>query len=369
MEPQGSKGLRIITRYIIRECLKILSFVVATFLLIFFVVELFERVDNIIIHNAPIYLLLEYFFFRAPPFFTQSLPFTILLATLITLGVLSQNNEIIALKAHGISAYRIIFPLLVLAALVTAFIFFCNEIIVPYSVRKAHHIWSVKIKKEEERAFFRLNKIWYRGEDVIYNIRLLEPKKDVLKGVTIYRFDKEFNLRQRIDAHEARWKGDAWTFHQVVSRDFAPGGGVLTKTYEERDIPIPERPEDFKKGMKSPEEMSYRELRDYVDKLKRWGYDPTRYLVDLHAKVSFPFLTLIMVLIGSPLALMSGQGRGGSIAQGVGLSLTIGFIYWMAFAISITMGHIGTLPPFIAAWAPNVFFGLTGGFLLESIRQ
>ena len=361
--------MRIITRYIIREFLKTLSLAVATFFMIFFVVELFERVNTIIVHKVPLYLVLEYFLYTIPPFLSQTLSFATLLAALITLGILSRNNEVVAMKAHGISAYRIIFPLFLLAATVTVFIFLCNETIVPYSVRKANYIWSVKVNKEEERAFFRLNKIWYRGEDVIYNIRLLEPKEDIIKGVTIYRFDKEFNLQQRIDAHEARWNGEGWTFCQVVIREFRHGSEVLTKLYEERDIPIPERPEDFKKGMKGPEEMSYRELKGYVERLKREGYDPTRYVVDLHAKVAFPFLSLIMVLMGTPLALAAGRGRGGGIAQGVGLSIVIGFAYWLAFAISIAMGHAGSLPPLIAAWAPNAFFGLAGGFILESIHQ
>ena len=335
----------------------------------FFVVELFERINAIIVHKAPLYLILEYFLYTIPVFLSQTLPFATLLAALIALGVLARNNEVVAMKAHGISTYRIMIPLFVLAALVTAFIFLSNETIVPYSARKANYIWSVKVKKEEERGFFKLNKIWYRGENVIYNIRLLEPKEDLLKGVTIYRFDEELNLRQRADAREARWNGYKWTFYQVVIRDFLPGGKVSTEIYDERDIPVPERPEDFKKGMKDPNEMTYRELKEYVEKVGSEGYDPTRYIVDLYAKVAFPFLTLIMILMGSPLALAASHGRGGGIAQGVGISIMIGFIYWLVFAISVAMGHSGTLPPFIAAWAPNIFFALIGGFILESIHQ
>jgi lipopolysaccharide export system permease protein len=361
--------MRILSRYIAREFLKFLSLWVVSFFLVFFVVELLERINAIIVHKAPVYLILEYFLYTFPLFLSQTLPFATLLAALITLGVLARNNEVVAMKAHGVSTYRIMLPLVVLAAVATAFIFLCNETIVPYAARKAHYIWSVKVKKEEERAFFELNKIWYRGDEAIYNIQLLKPKQDLLKGVTIYRFDEAFNLRQRIDAHEARWNGKGWTFYQVVVRDFLPGGEISTEIYEQRHIPLPERPEDFKKGMKDPDQMTYRELRGYVAKLRNKGYDPTRYVVDLHTKLAFPFLTLIMVLMGSPLALAAGHGRGGGIAQGVGISIVIGFVYWMAFAISVAMGHAGTFPPLVAAWAPNLFFGLIGGFILESIHQ
>ena len=369
MKPQGLRSVRILSRYITREFLRLLFLLIATIFLIFFVVELFERINSIIVHKAPLYLILEYFLYTIPLFISQTLPFATLLAALIALGILARNNEVVAMKAHGISTYRIMVPLLVLAASITAFLFLCNETIVPYSARQASYIWSVKVKKEEERAFFELNKIWYRGENIIYNIRLLKPKKDILKGVTIYYFDEAFNLRQRTDAREAQWNGDGWTFYQVIIRDFLPGGEVSTEIYDERDIPVAERPEDFKKGMKDPDEMTYRELKEYVKKLASEGYDPTRYVVDLQAKVAFPFLTLIMVLMGSPLALAASHGRGGGIAQGVGLSLVIGFVYWVVFAITVAMGHAGTLPPFIAAWAPNIFFGLVGGFILESIHQ
>jgi lipopolysaccharide export system permease protein len=361
--------MRILSRYITREFLKLLFLWTAIFFLIFFVVELFERTNAIIVHKAPLYLVLEYFLYTIPPFLSQTLPFATLLGALITLGILARNNEVVAMKAHGVSTYRIMVPLVFLAALVTAFIFFCNETVVPYSARQAHYIWSVKVKGEEERAFFKLNKIWYRGENIIYNIRLLEPKKDFLKGVTIYRFDDAFNLRQRVDAREAQWNGDGWTFYHVAIRDFLPGGEVSTEIYDERDIPVSERPEDFKRGMKDPDEMTYRELKEYVEELASEGYDPTRYVVDLHHKVAFPFLTLIMVLMGSPLALAASHGRGGGIAQGVGISVVIGFVYWVTFAVSVAMGHSGTFPPFIAAWAPNVFFGLIGGFIIESIHQ
>lgn len=369
MRPQGLSGVRILSRYISREFLKLLLLWIGSFFLIFFVVELVERINKIIVYKAPLYLILEYFLYTIPSFLSQTLPFATLLAAMITLGVLARNNEIVAMKAHGVSTYRIIVPLLILATSVTAFLLLCNETIVPYSARKASYVWTVKIKQEEERAFFKLNKIWYRGEDIIYNIRLLEPKKDVLEGITIYHFDEAFNLRQRTDARKAQWNGGGWTFYDVAIRDFLPGGEVATEIYDEKDMSLHEKPEDFKQGMKNPAEMTYRELKAYVEELRSEGYDPTRYVVDLHHKVSFPFLTLIMVLMGSPLALAASQGRGGGIAQGVGLSIVIGFVYWVAFAVSVAMGHSGTLPPFIAAWAPNIFFGLMGGFILESIHQ
>jgi len=351
------------------EYLRILVLGLATFSLIFLVIELFERINVVIVNRAPLGALFEYFLYTLLAFFSQTIHFAVLLATIITLGILSRSNELLAMRAHGMSSYRIIMPLFVIAAVTSGVMFFCNESIVPYALRKADYVWDVKVKREPRQAFFALNQVWYRGDGTIYNIRLLDAKKNLLKGVTVYQFGNDFMLRRRIDAREARWSRDRWSFSQVTIREFLPGGEVHTSTHDQKDLFLPGNPDDFKKGMKQPEEMSYGELRDYVEVLKKDGYDSSRYLVDLHAKIASPFISLIMVLIGSPLALITGRKRGGGMVQGLGLSLAVGFLYWVAFSLSVSLGHTGTLPPLVAAWVPNTFFGLVGGFLLESIHQ
>jgi lipopolysaccharide export system permease protein len=322
-----------ITYYVVSEYLKYLLLGLVTFFLIFFVVELFERMNTIIVKKAPVWVLLEYFAYTVPPFLSQTLPFTILLATLITFGIFSRRNEIVAMKAHGISTYSLIVPIAVIASIATGLMFVGNETLVPYSVRRADYIWEVKIKKEEKRSFCTLHRVWYRGDHAIYNVRLLEEKKNrlVLHGVTIYRLDDTFRLRERIDAGQARWDGSGWIVTEGVLREFKSGGEVSVRMYDSTRIMLDERPEDFRKGIKHPEEMSYAELRRYVERLEAEGYENLRYEVDLHAKLSFPCINLIMVLIGGPLALATGRLRGGGIAQGVGLSLVVGFVYWVAF--------------------------------------
>jgi len=361
--------VRIITRYLVTEYIKIFGLGLAAFFLVFLVIELFERINVVIVNRAPLSALFEYFLFTLPAFFSQTIHFAVLVATIITLGILSRRNELVAMRTHGIGYYRVVIPLFVIAALTSGVMFVCNETIVPVTLRKAEYIWDVRIKKEPRQTFFALNQVWCRVDGTIFNVRFLDVRKHRLKGVTIYQFEDDFVLRRRIDAPEARWSKDGWSFAQATVREFLPGGDMRTSTHDYKDIALPGKPEDFKKGMKQPEEMSYGELRDYVDALERDGYNASRYLVDLHAKMAFPFISLIMVLIGSPLALITEWKRGGGMVQGLGLSLVAGFLYWMSFSLSISLGHTGMLPPLVAAWGPNAFFGLVGGFLLESINH
>jgi lipopolysaccharide export system permease protein len=137
--------------------------------------------------------------------------------------------------------------------------------------------------------------------------------------------------------------------------------------FKETEFPLEESWESFQKTARASEEMSYTELRTYIQKIQSSGYDATRYLVDLYAKLSHPFLNLIMVLIGIPFALKT--GRSGGVALSIGTSVFIGFVYGMVYYISLSFGKSGVLPPFVAVWTPTMLFGLAGIFTLMSLRQ
>ena len=189
----------------------------------------------------------------------------------------------------------------------------------------------------------------------------------MLEGITLFEFDDDFKLRRRIDAKRALWKGGAWHFYDVTIRDFGERGDIQTTQFEETVIPIPETPEVFKRERRDTEEMSYYDLRRYIRRIKRGGYNTTRYIVDLYAKLSFPLSCAIMVLIGIPFSTKT--ARGGEIALSIVVSIIIGFLYWIIFNLSLSLGHSGLLPPQLAAFAPHALFGLAGIYALITIRQ
>ena len=359
--------MKIFARYLIREQVKMLFLFLGAFLTIFLVVEAFERTSTIISQKAPLYLGGLYLLYVIPLYLIQSLPFVLLMATMVALGIMGKNRELMAIKVHGVGNYSIVFPLLLVATIVAGVIFIGNEAIIPYSMKKADYIWSVKIKGEEERAFFCLQRIWYRGKGTIYNIRLLDAKRGTMQGVTIFYLDRDMQLVRRVDASKAQWKGGGWEFYDVTIREFSPEGEIKTKTYKRKRLPLKESLADLQKGAISPEQMSYGELLRYVKKLEKEGYNATRFKVDLYAKVAFPFLSLIMVIIGAPLALLAAQRREGGIALGIIMSLVVGGAYWLAFAIGLALGRSGLLPPTVAVWAPNLFFAAAGFYILESL--
>ena len=359
---------RVLHRYVIREYLKIFSLSLSSLLLIYIIVLFFQKVELFVKYNAPFYLIFLYLLYKTPEvIFQWTLPYGVLLATLLTLGTLSRHSEITAMKAGGVSLYRITFPLFFIVLFISLCSFLGNEYLVPLTNHKTRYLLSVQLRKEPSPSFFKNYKIWYRSDHHIFNIQLLDPKKKALKGVTLYEFDDRFRCLQRIDASEVKWINGKWKFYDGSVRDFDEGGSIQTTPFRELEVSLAENWESFESIERQSREMSYTELRTYVQRIQAAGYDSTRYLVELYAKLSYPFLNLIMILIGVPFALKT--GRSGGVALSIGVSILIGFAYGVTFYVFLSFGKSGVLSPFLSAWIPTILFGLAGIFTLMSIRQ
>jgi len=359
---------RTIQQYVVREYLKVFSLALSSLILIYVIVLFFQKVDTFIKYRAPFPLIFEYLLYKVPEVaFQWTLPYAVLLATLLTLGMLSRHSEITAMKAGGISLYRITIPLLFIALLISFLSFLGNEHLVPLTNQKVRYLLDVKVFRETPTSFFKNYKIWYHSDHRIFNIQLLDPEKKILKGFTLYQFDNQFRCVQRIDAREVKWVDGKWWLSDGAVRDFDESGSIRTTRFEEMEYALQEHWDAFQTIERRAREMSYTELRHYIRKIQTSGYDATRYLVDLYSKYSYPLLNLIMVLIGIPFALKT--GRSGGVALSIGISVLIGFAYGVTFYIFLSFGKSGVLSPLLSSWTPTLLFGLAGIFTLMSIRQ
>jgi len=359
---------RVLHRYVIREYLKIFGLSLGSLVLIYVVVLFFQKMNLFNRYHAPFYLMFEYLLYQIPEaIFQWTIPYAALLSTLLMLGTLSRYSEITAFKAGGISLYRITLPLIFIVLVISFLSFLGNDYLVPFTNQKTRYFLDVKVRKESPTSYFRNYKIWYRSDRRIFNIQLLDPKQKALKGFTLYEFDDGFRCVQRIDANEARWVDQKWRFYRGAVRQFDAGGSVRVTPFEEMDFPMKEDWASFQNSASDSDEMSYAELRTYIQKIQASGYDASRYLVDLYSKLSYPLSNLIMVLIGIPFALKTGQS--GGVALSIGASVMIGFLYGIVFYVFISFGNSGVLPPVLACWIPTLLFGLAGIFTLMSIRQ
>ena len=359
---------RTLHRYVLREFLKIFGLSLSSLILIYVVVLFFQKMNLFSQYNAPFHLIFVYFLYKIPEvIFQWTLPYAILLATLLTLSSFSRNSEITAMKAGGVSLYRITFPLLFIALIISFFSFLGNEYLVPVTYQKTRYLLDVQVRKEKPASFFKNYKIWYRSGHRILNIQLLDPRRKVLNGFTLYQFDDHFQCTKRVDAREVKWVEGGWWFYNGTVRDFGENGSTQVTPFDKMEFNLGEDWESLRRIGRNSEEMSYGELWTYIQKIQAAGYDATRYLVDLHSKLSTPFLNLIMVLIGIPFALKT--SRSGGVTLSIGISVMIGFTYGVIFYIFVSFGKSGVLAPFLACWIPTVLFGLAGILTLMSIRQ
>jgi lipopolysaccharide export system permease protein len=333
-----AKGMNILARYLAREFSKNFFLGLGAFGVIYLIVELFERINAFLYNKASVPMMAAYFL-----------------------------NKILAMKAGGISLRRIAFPILGVVAVIYFILLGMNEFIVPWANQNVRILLDLIINKKQPVAAFKQSQIWIHHHQAIYNIQLYRPERNILEGITLYRFDPNFHLRERIDARSARWEKGRWVFSEASVTRFPPGGFPVRKQFAELLLSLPETPDDFRIAEKNPDEMNYRQLRDYVGKIEQDGYDASKYRCAMHASFSFPFISVLMAFLGIPIALR--KERGGGITLAVGFSILISFAYWGVFSFCLELGKAGTLPPFVAAWMGNFIFALVGFYLFLSIRH
>jgi lipopolysaccharide export system permease protein len=361
--------MRILDRYLIREFVVPLVYCLLAFLLIYIIYDLSAHLDNYIEAKIPFSVLVEYYLTQLPLVMVNVIPLSILLAIVYSLGALSRHNEITAMRANGISVYRIMFPFFLLGTLFTAILFYLNENFAPEAYARSEKLIGEYEQGGEEGessvlAFF--NPLGQRAWAAHW-----EPGSNTLTNVTVRNFLKG-RVVEKVTAEEARfvkegYNGVEWWFlnGKVQSYDNAGrprGEGV---PFKKRRFPYNERPDDFLSSQKDSMSMNYMELSNNMALYPKDSDIYRRKLVDLYYKLAFPFVGITIVLIAVPLAIRVSHG---GAAGSVGLSIALGISYYALGMVSLSMGRGGWLPPFIASWLPNILFSAVGIRLIYRSR-
>lgn len=346
------------SRYLLREFVAMLTPIVFAFVILYLIVDFFDRLDILLKNHAAASATVRYFLFKVPLILTQVMPPAVLAALLLSLGMVSRRNEIIALRASGVSLTETAMPLLGTAALISLATLGWNETVVPYCTRQYQYVNNVEIRKRPQRAILSERGIWYHGVDGFYSIDHIDPQRQTLFGLTIYRVGPSFELRSVLQVTSAHWTGVDWVTAGVVERTTRADGDVVTSDLPGDRTVIHETLADFLEVRREPEELSYLALRRHIEDLSRKGIDVSSYLVDLYMKLAVPFTTLVLAGVAIPLA--GRVQRHASVAAIVGAGLAIGFVYWVVLALTRSLGQTGILPALAAAWASNVIYALVG---------
>ena len=362
-----------INRYLSRQFLTLFCYGIALAAVVVIVGDLMTTLERYIRLKPGIVLIVMHFVYRTPPFVYQGLHLVVLMTTILLFVGLSRSNELTALKAGGVSLYRASLPIFGLAFLISMTSLGFQEYVMPWMNRRATEIDEAKIKRRTMPELRKRAEIWYRGredgaaESRIYHIGLLDPGSQQMNNVTVLSLGPDFTMRRRWDARDMRWisADDAWRLGTGIRREFRSGQPDRAETFKEQTVKLPERYQDFAQVPRAPDVMSYRELREYIDRLQDAGHKVAKYIVDLQSKVSFPLAHPIMVLVGIPFALQS--PRGGRVI-GIALCLALGLAYFIVHSAAVALARTEILPPLIAAWSANALFATLGLFLYLRAR-
>ena len=357
----------ILNRYILAAYLRILGLCIGSFVAIYLVIDFLDKVGRFSRAGGTALPIALFFVWKIPEIIHQIMPLAVLMATLMTLGGLSRTSELTAMRGCGISLIRITAPLIGLAAGVSILTLIAGEFIIPYSIERTKYIEGVLIRKKSPNAFFRQSNIWFRDENVILQARFFDPSRATLKGVTLWRVDSAMAPTERIEAREAVLKENRWLLLDAVTRVFSDANVTSRVSSAPLPVLLDLQLADLKVLERDADNMGFFELRRYTRNLQEGGYDPTRYLAQMHSRISLPFAALVMGFLGIPFALRSGRTSG--IAVGIGISLGIGFGYLIVNAVLLSFGQSGALPPVISAWAANVLFAGVGVWLSMTINR
>lgn len=359
--------MKIISRYIVVTYLKVLALCTGSFVAIYLTVDFLEKIARFArAQGAPLHILL-FFLWKVPEIVNQIIPLAVLMATLLSLGILARNSEIIAMRGCGMSLVRITGPLLLTSFAVSIVALVSGEFLVPKSYTKMKYVENVLIGKKSPLTFFRQNNIWYRQDSFILQAKLFDPATQALKGVTIWQTAPGMRPTQRIEASQAVFTGDHWLLRDAVVREVGDGSTAAVVTKKEMPVGLQLKVADLKVLEKYADNMGFLDLRRYCRKLELGGYDATRYRTQMHSRLSLPFASLIMSFLGIPFALRSGRTSG--IAVGVGLSLGIGFSFYIINAVLLSFGQEGVIPAVVAAWAANAIFAAAAVWLTMTVNR
>ncbi len=354
----------ILDRYVLREFLKILAMVLISVIALFVIVDYNEIAKDIRENRIGLSVLATYYRFQIFQVIDWTLPISVLVATLVTFGMLSKNNEVTAMKANGVSLYRVSLPIVAVAALVGVLAYFVRDFVLPYSTRRVQEVRR-RIEGKETRSAATQQKLWYLGAGrYVINFLSYDRTLRQLSQVQVFEFHPtEFRLVRRVYARTATWTGLAWRFEDGWIRSFQDdGNSTFTPMTRPVTLYYRETPEDFATEVKAPDQMSYAELRTYIEAIRASGYGADELEVELWEKTSWPAISVVMALIALPFAFR--MGKRGAL-YGIGLALVLGIVYWMVFAVFTKFGEVGNLPPLLSAWAGNILFAIAAvyGFL------
>ena len=313
--------------------------------------------------------LLNYYLYFLPEVIYQMVPVACLIGVIFTLSTLSRSSELLAFFAAGFSLMRICLPIFVGVGFLTGFFFTAADQLLPRFVQLKNYTYYHEIKKHPAQySTVKTDRIWYRSKNTIFNIKTINRSKGTAEGLTLYQFTEKWDLAQMITASQVQLFGRQWKLLNGSITLFTQATSFpMTQDFKEKTISIDEELGDIQSSFNSVDVLSIKDLNRYIQKNKEAGLDTVSLEVIYHDKFASLIAAFVMVILGIPFSVSS--NRSGGMMLNIGFCLAMVVIYWTIKNSSLTLGHHGHLPPFIAAWGPNLLMSFVGLILVARTKK
>jgi LPS export ABC transporter permease LptG/LPS export ABC transporter permease LptF len=359
--------------YVGRQYLRILGMTMVAMLGLFYISTFLDLSDKWFKGQTTFGQILAFLWWSTPQFMSYIIALAVLLASLVTIGLLTKNSELIVMRACGVSLYRTSAPMVVFALVASAVLFGMEERVLALANRRADQLKHL-IRGGSAQTFDVLNRKWIVGrQGEVYHYQFYNPRSQELNGVSLFEFNTESHaLARRVYAARAVYapgplpqSAPNWLMTQGWVRRFdVQDTPKAFEPFQQSTLPL-EAADYFVTEVPEPRRMTYPQLERYIQELRQSGYDVLGHEVELYRKVAFPFVTLVMTFIAVPFAVTT--GRRGAM-YGIGIGIVLALVYWTMISVFAAFGAGGIISPLLAAWAPNLLFGAAAGFLLLTVR-
>ena len=364
--------MRILDRYILKSILKIFISCLFVFLFLYVIIDLISQLEDVIKYKAGLAALAGYYLTYLPVMFVQISPFACLLSTLYTFGRLNHDNELIAMRSSGLSILQVTKTAVIFGAIVSLAVFWINDRVIPPALILNHQIKS-QMKdpdkpKNKKREIIK-NLAIYGSKNRLFFLNKFDPSLKTMEGITILEQDEHQNITKKIVANKGIYEDGMWKFYQSITYNFDINGQIIDEPeyYDEELVNISETPEDFVSQRQLPEFMTIAQLQDYSWRLSKSGATSVmRSLnVDLCQRFTSPFTSVIIIFLGIPFAMKIKKRATG--LSSIGLSIMVGFLYYMLDAFTLALGRGGLLPPLLSASLSHIIVFTVSIYLIKKI--
>ncbi len=347
--------MRILDRYVLKSVVSIFISCIFVFLFMYVIIDVLSRLEDILKLHVQFSLLVQFYLANLPVMFVQVAPFACLLSTIYTFSKLNHNNELIAMRASGLSIFYITKTAIIFGLLVSLLIFWTSDRVTPRAILLTKQIQEKmeegKRDRKDKKNESLTNVSMYGSKNRLFFINRFYPSTKTLEGIIILEQDERQNLIRKVVANKGVYEDGLWRFYQSITYNFDPNGQIIEEPQylEEEIMTIPETPNDFLAQRQRPEYMTISQLENYIWKMSKSGASSVirNLKIDLYQKFTSPFTSLIIILLGIPFSLIM-QKRATGLSS-IGISIIVGFLYFILDAVCVAIGRGGLIPPLAAA--------------------